>query len=249
MGLENKVIIVTGAAGGIGECYARRLVDEGARVVVADLDDERGQRVTDEIRRGGGDAFYAHVDVADPESAQELANRTVEYYGGIDGLVNNAAIYAGMKLEPLISVDLAYYRRFLDVNLSGALHCTRACYPAIAERGGGSIVNQSSSAAWMTHSFYSLAKASLNSLTVCLAHELGEMGIRVNAIAPGLTDTEATRGTVAGEVADAIVSSLAIKRLGRPEDQNGALVFLLSDDSAWVTGQILSVDGGGTLRL
>jgi NAD(P)-dependent dehydrogenase (short-subunit alcohol dehydrogenase family) len=170
-------------------------------------------------------------------------------FGGIDFLVNNAAIYHGMKIESLLTVDLDYYRHFLDVNLNGALLCTRACFASMSERGGGAIVNQSSTAAWMAGGYYSISKAALNSLTVCLAAELAPRGIRVNGIAPGPTDTEATRLVVPKEYIDPLVASLKIKRLGQPQDLVGTLLFLLGDDSAWMTGHMLPVDGGQIVRL
>lgn len=244
----DKVVIVTGAAQGIGEAYARGLAAEGARVVVADINEEDGARVAEGIGAEGGEACFVAVDVASPASAQALAEQTVTRYGGIDGLVNNAAIYGAMKFDLLVTADWDYYKRFMDVNLHGALVVTRAVYGAMRERGGGSIVNQSSTAAYLYAGFYGLAKAGINSMTQQLAHELGGMNIRVNAIAPGPIDTEATR-TQAGGAARDIVAGLAIKRLGVPDDLVGTAMFLLSDDSRWVTGQILAVDGGQTFRL
>ncbi|MFD0902972.1 SDR family oxidoreductase [Actinomadura sediminis] len=245
---QDKVVIVTGAAQGIGEVYARGLAAEGASVVVADINEEAGGRVAKEIRTDGGDAIFARVDVASPESAQAVADAAVAEYGGIDALVNNAAIYGAMEFDLLISVDWDYYRRFLDVNLNGALVMTRAVYREIRKRGGGSIVNQSSTAAYLYSGFYGLAKVGVNGLTQQLAHELGGMNIRVNAIAPGPTDTEATR-VQAGDAAKELVGTMALKRFGRPEDMLGAVKFLLSDDASWVTGQIIAVDGGQTFRL
>ena len=119
----------------------------------------------------------------------------------------------------------------------------------MAERGGGAIVNQSSTAAWMAGGYYSIAKAGVNILTACLASELGPMNIRVNAIAPGPTDTEATRTVVPKEIIEPMVAQLALKRMGQPEDMVGACLFLLSDDAAWLTGQIIPVDGGQVVRI
>jgi NAD(P)-dependent dehydrogenase (short-subunit alcohol dehydrogenase family) len=246
---ENKIAIVTGAGQGIGEAYAKALAAEGARVAIADLNGEQADRVAKEIEASGGAASPVVVDVADPESANAMAEAVVRAYGGIDLLVNNAAIYGGMKIESLMKVDLDYYARFMSVNQNGALHCTRACYKHMRERGGGAVVNQSSSAAWMAGGFYSIAKAAINSLTVNLAAELGGMNLRVNAIAPGPTDTAATRSVVPEQFIEPMVQSLAIKRMGTPQDHVGALLFLLSDDASWVTGQILAVDGGHIVRL
>ena len=242
-----KVAVVTGAAQGIGEAYARALGAEGAAVVVADLNEELGQQVAKLIETDGGRALFARTDVSSAESAAAMVEATVAAYGGLDLLVNNAAIYGDMQFDLLISVDWDYYRRFMSVNMDGALVMTRACYPEMQKRGGGSIVNQSSTAAYLYSGFYGLAKTGVNGLTQQLAHELGGMGIRVNAIAPGPTDTAATR-TQAGDAAMELVKGMALKRLGQPEDMVGACLFLLSEESAWVTGQIIAVDGGQTFR-
>jgi NAD(P)-dependent dehydrogenase (short-subunit alcohol dehydrogenase family) len=246
---ENKVAIVTGAAGGIGEAYARGLAAEGASVVIADLDEERGRATaTDIASAAGGEAAFVAVDVSDPASTAALADATVDRFGGIDLLVNNAAIYGDMEFDLLLTVDWDYYQRFMGVNMNGALLCTRACHPHMVERGGGAIVNQSSTAAWLYSGFYGLAKVGVNGLTQQLSHELGGQNIRVNAIAPGPTDTEATRNQVGADYVQTLVKDLAIKRPGTPSDMVGACLFLLSDDAAWITGQVLNVDGGQVLR-
>jgi NAD(P)-dependent dehydrogenase (short-subunit alcohol dehydrogenase family) len=243
MRFEGKVAIVTGAGQGIGEGYARALAAEGARVVVAELNEEQGQRVAKEI----GDALFVRTDVGDPASAEALADTVIREYGRIDHLVNNAAILQGMRREGLTTVDYDYLDQFLKVNLLGALHMTRAVLPHLKE--GSAIVNQSSTAAWQATGFYGLAKAGINHLTASLAAELGDRGIRVNAIAPGPTDTEGARDIIPEQVREALVRSLALKRMGQPADPAGALLFLLSDAASWVTGQVIAVDGGSVVRL
>ena len=246
---DDKVAIVTGAAGGIGEAYARALAAEGANVVVADVDAERGAATAASIDAdAGGAAAFVRCDVSDPASAEAMASEAVERFGGIDLLVNNAAIYGTMQFDLLVTVDWDYYRRFMAVNMDGALVVTRACLEPMTARGGGAIVNQSSTAAWLYSGFYGLAKVGINGLTQQLAHELGGRSIRVNAIAPGPTDTEATRNQVGEGMVASLVKDLAIKRPGQPADMVGACLFLLSDDAAWVTGQILNVDGGQIFR-
>jgi 3-oxoacyl-[acyl-carrier protein] reductase len=177
-----------------------------------------------------------------------MAEAARQAFGGIDLLVNNAAIYHGMKLAGLLNVEWDYYRRFMGVNMDGALLCTRACWRAMQERGGGAIVNQSSTAAWMAAGYYGIAKLALHGITQSLARELGPHKIRVNAIAPGPTDTEATRTVVPKGILPQILASMPLPRMGQPEDLVGACLFLLSDEAAWITGQVLNVDGGQIMR-
>ncbi|MEV0364763.1 SDR family oxidoreductase [Nocardia fusca] len=243
-----RTAIVTGAARGIGEVYAQALAAEGASVVVADLNEEGGTAVAEKIVADGGTASFHTVDVSDPDSARALADFTVEKYGKIDHLVNNAAIYGGMKLDLLLTVPWDYYKKFMSVNLDGALVMTRAVWENMAAGGGGSIVNQSSTAAWVYSGFYGLAKVGINGLTQQLATELGGSNIRVNAIAPGPTDTEATKTTTPESMVKDMVNRLPLKRMGTPDDMAGALLYLLSDDASWVTGQIFCVDGGQVIR-
>lgn len=249
MRFKDKVVVVTGAAGGIGEAYAKALAAEGSAVVVADINAEAGEQVVKQIQADGGRAMFVTCDVSSAESAAALVEAVEQEYGGIDGLVNNAAIFGAMQFDLLISVDWDYYKKFMSVNMDGALVMTRAVYPSMQKRGGGAIVNQSSTAAYLYSGFYGLAKVGVNGLTQQLAHELGGMRIRVNAIAPGPTDTEANKVQAGDASMDIVRSSLAIKRMGQPADLVGACLFLLSDEASWVTGQIVAVDGGQTFRL
>ena len=242
MRFQDKVAIVTGAGQGIGEGYARALAAEGARVVVAEINEEQGERVAKDIG-----ALFVKVDVADPASAEAMAAAAVAEYGRIDYLVNNAAIFHSMRRDGLTTVELDYLHRFLKVNLLGALYCTRAVIPHMPE--GGAIVNQSSTAAWMASGYYGLAKAGINHLTASLAAELGGRNIRVNGIAPGPTDTEATHSIVPAEFREAMLRGLALKRMGTTDDMASVVLFLLSDAAGWLTGQVVSVDGGQLVRL
>ncbi|CRK54299.1 putative enzyme [Rhodococcus sp. RD6.2] len=244
---DGRTAIVTGAAQGIGEVYAQRLAADGANVVVADLNAELGEQVAKQIVADGGSAFFQQVDVSDGASAQALADATIEKFGGIDHLVNNAAIYGGMKIDSLLTVDWDYYRRFMSVNMDGALQVCRAVVPHMRAKGG-SIVNQSSTAAWTYSNYYGLAKAGINSLTQQLATELGWSKIRINAIAPGPIDTEATRTSTPKVIVDQIVSRIPLQRMGTPEDLAGLCLFLLSDEASWISGQIYNVDGGQVYR-
>jgi len=245
---DEKVAIVTGSGGGIGQAYAEALASEGAAVVVADINAEGAERVAKQIVADGGTAISVPVDVSDIDSARVMADRTLAEFGGIDYLVNNAAIFGGMKLDLLLTVDWDYYKKFMSVNLDGALVCTRAVYRKMAKRGGGAIVNQSSTAAWMYANFYGLAKVGVNGLTQQLSRELGGMNIRINAIAPGPIDTEANRTTTPQEMVADIVKGIPLSRMGEPDDLVGMCLFLLSDQAKWITGQIFNVDGGQIIR-
>lgn len=245
---QGKVAVVTGAGKGIGEAYAKGLAAEGAAVVVAEIDPEGGERVAKEIEHSGGSARFVRTDVASEESTLAMADDVASAFGGCDLLVNNAAIYGGMRMDTLLTVPWDYYERFMSVNMNGALLVTRALWQQMAERGGGSIVNQSSSAAWMAAGYYGTAKLALHGITQSLARELGPRNIRVNAIAPGPTDTEATRETVPEVFLKQILQTMPISRLGTVDDMVAAAIFLLSDEASFITGHVLNVDGGQIMR-
>lgn len=241
-----KVVVVTGAGGGIGEGYAKRFASEGMKVVVAEINEEQGQRVADEIKQAGGEAIFCKTDVSDEQSCIDCGNAAKDAFGKIDYLVNNAAIFGNMKIEGYMNVDIDYLNKFMAVNAHGCVLMTRGCAPHMPK--GSAIVNQSSTAAWMHTGFYGVAKLTVNGITTSMANELGWRKIRVNAIAPGPTETAALRNT-AGDYADELVKSMPIKRLGTPDDMANAALFLLSDEASWITGVVLNVDGGQFMRV
>jgi NAD(P)-dependent dehydrogenase (short-subunit alcohol dehydrogenase family) len=245
---DGKVAVVTGAGGGIGEAYAKGLAAEGARVVIAEINAAAGERVAKEIESSGGRAIAIETDIGDEASTLAMGKAAREAYGGVDYLINNAAIFGNMESHPLLEVDVDYWNRFMAVNVTGTLLATRAVADSMIERGGGAIVNQSSTAAWMGAGYYSICKLSINGLTQALARELGPHGIRVNGIAPGPTETEALRKSAPQEIVDALVASMPLSRLGQPDDMVGPVLFLLSEEAKWVTGMILNVDGGQLMR-
>ena len=245
---RDKVAVVTGAGQGIGEAYAKALADEGAKVAIAELNTEEAERVAAEISAGGGEAMAITTDVSDEQSCLDMGQAVVDGFGGVDYLINNAAIYGNMKMESMLQVDMDYWDKFMSVNMTGALMVTRAVYKSMKERGGGAIVNQSSTAAYMGAGYYGIAKLAVHGITHSLARELGWNNIRVNAIAPGPTDTNATRTQVPQEFLDDILKSMPLPRMGTVDDMVGGCLFLLSDDASWITGQILQVDGGQITR-
>lgn len=252
MKLEDNVTIITGAAQGIGEAYARRFVAEGARVALADINAEKAEAVAEDLRRGGGDAIALPVDVSSEESTAAMASAVAEKWGRIDTLIANAAIYHDIDNQ---NHSFAYLKKIFDVNYFGTWLTVRAVYPYMKRQGKGSIITQSSDAAFMRFpvphqdelpSFhYSVTKAAVNALTHFLAATCGPHGVRCNAISPGPTMTEATLKTVPKEMIDMLVQGMmCLKRPLEAEDLCGTAVFLASEDSAMITGQVICVNGG-----
>ncbi|MDP7643171.1 MAG: 3-oxoacyl-ACP reductase family protein [Anaerolineales bacterium] len=247
MRLKNLVIIVTGSGQGIGRVFALRLAEEGARVVVAEINAANAHAVADEITKQGNQALAVPTDVSIPESALAMARLTVETYGRIDVLVNNAAIYYGLQMKPFDQIDPDEWRRLMAVNVDGLFYCARAVIPYMREQGNGRIINITSGSFHLPVpgiAHYITSKGAVIGFTRALACELGEYGITVNAIAPGFTMSDASKVLAGPELAEAIASRQCIKRSEQPEDLVGALVWLTSDDSAFFTGQTMTVDGG-----
>ena len=246
--LKGKAAIVTGAAGGIGRAYARGLAEAGAAVVLADIRGEAAAEQAAAIAADGYEAIGIQVDVTSEESTLAMARQTSERFGSVDILVNNAALMAEiMTRGQLTTIPLEMWHRTLDVNLTGPFLCTRAVVPYMKEKGYGKIINQSSGGAWLGGAHYGMTKLGIVSMTISLAKELAKSGIRVNAIAPCWTNTEAGNATTSPEVRAALARSIPFP-FGEPEDLVGGLVFLASAASDWVTGVTLNIDGGWITR-
>ena len=253
MRLRDKVAIITGAAQGIGRQYALRFAHEGACVVIADLRDEQAKGVEKEITSAGGVATAMRADVTSEEQMKALAARTAEKFGRIDTLVNNAAIY--YDLDPA-NQSIEYGRKVLDVNLFGVIITSRAVFPYMKEKRRGSIINIASTAAYpfqipsdadldtIPLQYYGLSKSGVVFLTKEMAYQVGRYDIRVNAIAPGLTLSEASLKLVPEPIVMFIRAQSSLNRENQPVDLTGTAVFLASDDSVSMTGQTLVVDGG-----
>jgi NAD(P)-dependent dehydrogenase (short-subunit alcohol dehydrogenase family) len=248
--LDGKVAIVTGGAGGIGRAYSRALAEAGASVIVVDLDEEGAQKVASEIAAERFDATAAKVDITEVESVATTAELARTTYGGVDILVNNAAIM-DIPMSPLATYPLDWWDRAFRVNVTGALICTQAVVPLMRERGGGKIINQSSGGAFSGAGAYGVGKLALVGLTVALARELGSERINVNAIAPGMVETDAGLRSVPRDspLREGLKKAVVMEAFGQPDDLCGALLFLASSASDWMTGQTLNVDGGWIFRI
>lgn len=247
-GLTGKVVVVTGAGQGIGESYARRLAAEGCKLVVAEINAGNGEGVAKQIVAEGGEATAIATDVTDDRSVKAMVAQTLETYGRLDGLVNNAAVYYGLGLNPVENIDSDAWDRVMAVNVKGTFLTSRAVRPAMQSGGGGRIVNVASTVALLGPGFmphYVASKGAIIALTRALASEFAADDIIVNAVAPGATWDEASE-ILAGDpgMKDLMVEQQAIKRPQLPEDLTGTVCFLLSDEAPMMTGQLLVIDGG-----
>ncbi len=249
--LTGKVAIVTGTApGGIGETYARTLAAAGAFVVCADISESGAKAVADSLIGDGHRALAVTVDITDPASVEAMTDAAVAEFGGIDILVNNAALMAQLSHAPILDYELAEWHRAMDVNLNGAYLCCRSVVPHMRARGGGRIVNQASGGAFPPSTVYGITKIALVGLTVALARELGPDQITVNALAPGLTDSSAGKSLVpeGSPFREMMKQVVAMRAFGVPQDLAGPLLLLSSPAGSWITGQVIHVDGGWVLR-
>jgi p-cumic alcohol dehydrogenase len=252
MSIEGKVIVITGAARGIGQEYARSFGAAGARIVASDISD--CSATVDLIREAGGDGVAVTIDVADASSASGMAQAAISSFGRIDGLVNNAALYATVRGGRFDSIVEAEWDAVMSINVKGIWNCCKAVVPIMRQNRGGSIVNISSLAATYGMPFglhYTTSKAAVIGLTRGLARELGRDAIRVNAVAPGTVLTDATRqffGQKFEKAIERIRGDQTIQRNLVPADLVGTVMWLLSDGSSFVTGQTISVDGGTVMH-
>jgi NAD(P)-dependent dehydrogenase (short-subunit alcohol dehydrogenase family) len=245
--LTGKVAIVTGAAQGIGRAYAEGLAGAGASVVVADVDIALGEEGVKQIVDGGGKAAFVETDVAAEASVQLLVDTTLERFGGIDIVVNNAGIWGAAEKGHLAETSVDYWNLMMAVNLTSMFLLVKAAMPSMIERGGGAVVNQSSIGAYLVGAsmpHYCTSKGAVNTLTKAMAKDLGVHNIRVNAIAPGCIATPGTLGQIGTKGIEMFIGQQCLKRTGEPDDLIGPLLFLVSDQSKFVTGQVLVVDGG-----
>ncbi len=251
--LDGKVAVVTGAGGrgnSIGRAYAMGLAAAGAKVVVADLNAEGAAAVSEEIREAGGEAIAVGVDITDPVSVAAMADEAKSVFGGVDILVNNAALMAELGHATAVDIPIEEWNRIMDVNVTGALNCVQAIVPLMRERGGGKIVNQSSGGAFPAISIYGISKLALVGLTTTLARQLGPENINVNAIAPGNTTSDAGRLLTPDDspFIKFLEASVAMRVRGAPDELVGTLLLLCSQAGDWITGQVMNVDGGWVLR-
>ena len=247
MRLKDKVAIVTGAARGLGKTFSIALAREGAKIMaidIADLED-----TVREIESSGGMAKGFQADVSIEEDTLKIAEETLKSFGRIDILINNAAIIYGLLRKPFYEVDPEVWDKVMTVNVKGPWLCTRAVFPYMKQQGKGKIINLSSETFFTgSHGFvhYVASKGGVVGLTRALAVELGPHNININAIAPGFTDTEASRSIA--DITQYDISRTPLNRLQQPKDLVGAVIFLASDESDFITGQTLLVDGGRVMH-
>lgn len=248
-GGRRRVVVVTGAAQGLGRAYALRFAREGHQLVIIDIKAGQLAEVAKEIEAGGGECLHLEADIGDEASVKRAASAIDERFGRCDVLVNNAAIFTTLKMRPFEEIPLEEWSRVLHVNITGTFLMTRAVVPLMRRHSWGRVINVSSAAYVMGRGHYlhyTTSKAALVGMTRSMARELGPAGITVNAVLPGATDTEVPRETVTPTQKQSQIAMRCIQREEGPRDLEGVMSFLASDDSAFITGQSLVVDGGLT---
>jgi NAD(P)-dependent dehydrogenase (short-subunit alcohol dehydrogenase family) len=251
MRLKEKVAIVTGGAQGIGAAYAKALAAEGAMVSICDLADPKP--AVDAIAASGGRAIGSVTDITSPDALAAMVEKTINEFGSVHILVNNAAMFAQLTFKPFFEISAAEWDKVMMVNVRGSVECVKAVLPHMRRQKYGKVINISSATfhrgtPMLTH--YVASKGAVIAITRTMARELGDMGIRVNCIAPGFTLSDAVRANPIYDnkaITDMTIAARAIKREEVPEDIVGTLVYLASPDSDFVTGQTIVVDGGSSM--
>ncbi|WP_322513539.1 3-oxoacyl-ACP reductase family protein [Chloroflexus sp.] len=251
MRLKDQVAIITGSGQGLGRAFALAFAREGAKVVIAERNAERGAAVASEIIAAGGEALAVVTDVSSESSTQAMAAATLERWGRIDVLLNNAAIFSTIKMRPFDQIPVQEWDDLMAVNVRGVWLCCKAVAPAMRQQRRGKIINIASvvfDLGRANYLHYVASKGAVIAITRGLATELGDYGINVNAISPSSIQTEIPRETVTREGAIAFAQQQVIKRVQEPADLIGPAIFLASSDSDFITGQTINVDGGLRFR-
>jgi 3-oxoacyl-[acyl-carrier protein] reductase len=250
VGFENKVVMITGGAQGIGAAAARAFTDRGAAIVIADLDPKLGQAMADALNDAGGRALAIACDVTVPESMEGCVARARAEIGEIDILINCAALHGYSWGQPVMKLGADRWRQLLNVNVVGIVNCVAAVHPSMAAKGGGVIVNMSSINSFVNLSAYGVSKLAVRGLTTAMATELAPDNIRVVGLAPGMIDTPLVMEELPQIHKDALINTLQlIKRQGTRADVVNAFLFLCSDEASFITGETLIVGGGHPLRV
>lgn len=247
--LRNKVIVITGAAQGIGRVLAHAFAGEGAVAIIADRDAAKAEQTAKDVRDAGGQATAVQVDVGEASSVDAMVRAVEAGHGAIDVLINNAALFSTLKMQPFEEIPLDIWETVLRVNITGPFLCAKAVVPGMRALKFGRIINISSGAVTLgrpNYLHYTTSKAALIGMTRSMARELGPAGITVNAVLPGSVETEIPRETVTPEAKRRIVEMQCIPRGQTPEDLVGVMLFLASGASGFITGQSITVDGGAT---
>ena len=248
--LDGRVAIITGAGRGIGAAYAKALAGEGAKVTVTDIIDT--ENTVNIIKQAGGEAIGVHCDVLDSSQVHNMVGETVKTFGKVDIMVTNAALFADLQVKPFMEIEDAEWDHMMQINTRSVFTCVKAVVPEMRKQGYGKIVNITSSTVhkgvpMMLH--YVSSKGAIIAFTRALAREVGEDGICVNSLAPGLTMSDAVVGNDQwAKFTDANLATRAFKRDQVPEDLVGAMLFLCSSDSDFMTGQTVLVDGGSAMH-
>ncbi len=251
MKLKDRVAIVTGAARGMGRGFALSLAGEGAKILAVDIEMEELKQTEELVKKEGGEILTMRIDVSSEKDTESMAKAAGSKFGRIDILVNNAAVFAGMKPKPFYEYKLDEWQKHINVTVMGQWLCAKAVFPYMKKQNKGKIINIASSAAFrplVGHTPYTVCKAAVIGLTRLMAAELGQFNINVNDIAPGSISTEALYTLMSREDAEKRAMAGVIKRVGQISDIAGMVVFLASDDSDFITGQSMVIDGGRLMR-